>query len=244
VPYFTTLLAYSRKPEMYDLLKELIRLSALPIKQIQDSFICAIDATGMGTFQLNGGWLKFKHGENKEVSFRNWVKLHAVTDTATNIFLSADITIGKANDSPELEHLMNNIDFPISALTGDKAYCSRKNFEIVSNKGATPYLLFKKNALPNKKGSLIWSKCFKLYTEKPQEYLQIYHKRSNIEATFGALKKRFGDTVHAKTLNGQKTEALLKVLLHNLACLIKTYYEQNIELQFSTETPKAPIKIF
>lgn len=245
-PYFTTMMSYARKPEMLDLITELIRLSALPIKQLQDSFVCAIDATGVGTFQLNGAWLEFKHGKEEKKSIRNWVKLHGLIDTSTNIFLSADVTIGTAGDSPYLAPLVESAskDFRIATLTGDKGYSGRKNFEIVKGVEALPVMAFKSNATGNKKGSMIWSKCFQYYKEHPQEYMQIYHRRSKIEAVFGALKKRFGDSVLSKSLQGQKTETLLKVLLHNLACLTRLYYEQGLELQFSTQVSKAPIKLF
>jgi DNA-directed RNA polymerase subunit RPC12/RpoP len=203
-PYFTTMMAYARKPEMLDLITELVRLSALPIKQLQDSFVCAMDATGVGTCQLNGAWLEFKHGKEEHKSIRNWVKLNGLIDTATNLFLSADVTIGTAGDSPYLAPLVQlaSKDFRITTVTADKGYSGRKNFEIIKGVETLPIMTFKSNATGNKRGSMIWSKCFQYYKEHPQEYLQIYHQRSKIEAVFGALKKRFGETVLTKSLAG------------------------------------------
>jgi len=47
-----------------------------------------------------------------------------------------------------------------------------------------------------------------------------YHKRSNIESTFSAMKRKFGDCIRSKTATAQKNEALLKVLCHNITCVI------------------------
>jgi hypothetical protein len=197
--------------------------------------VCAIDATGVGTFQLTGAWLEFKHGKKekkvkcknekiekeKKKSIHNWVKLHGLIDTSTNLFLSADVTIGTTGDSPHLEPLVQS---------------TAKDFKIAA-------IMFKSNNTGNKRGSMIWSKCFQFYKKHPKKYLQIYHRRSKIEAVFGSYKKRFGDTVLTKTLQGQKTEVMLKVLLHNLACLTRLYYEENLEIQFSTQAPKASIQL-
>jgi transposase len=60
------------------------------------------------------------------------------------------------------------------------------------------------------------------------EFLKAYHKRSNVEATFSAIKRVFGDPVRSKTRVAQINEVLLKILAHNIRCLIHTMAELGI----------------
>jgi len=48
-----------------------------------------------------------------------------------------------------------------------------------------------------------------------------YHKRSNVESTFSAVKRKFGDSVISKTDTAMVNEVLCKFLCHNLTCLIQ-----------------------
>ena len=47
-----------------------------------------------------------------------------------------------------------------------------------------------------------------------------YHKRSNVESTFSAFKRKSGDSVMSKTDAAMVNEVLRKILCHNLTCLI------------------------
>ena len=50
------------------------------------------------------------------------------------------------------------------------------------------------------------------------EFLNHYHKRSNVESTFSMIKAKFGDFVRRKTDVAMTNEVLCKVLCHNLCC--------------------------
>jgi transposase len=62
--------------------------------------------------------------------------------------------------------------------------------------------------------------------------LKAYHKRSNAESTFSAIKRVFGDAVRSRTHVAQVNEVLLKVLAHNIRCLIHTMAELGITPSF------------
>ncbi len=51
--------------------------------------------------------------------------------------------------------------------------------------------------------------------------MQKYHLRSNVESTFSAIKRKFGDSVKSKTDTAMVNEVLCKILCHNLTCLIQ-----------------------
>lgn len=60
------------------------------------------------------------------------------------------------------------------------------------------------------------------YSEfKNEEFLELYHKRSNVETAFHMVKSKFGDAVRSKTEVAQINEVLLKVLCHNICVVIQ-----------------------
>jgi transposase len=61
-----------------------------------------------------------------------------------------------------------------------------------------------------------------------EELLKVYHKRSNAESTFSVIKRVFGDSVRSETQRAQINEVLLKVLAHNIRCLIHAMTELGI----------------
>ena len=61
------------------------------------------------------------------------------------------------------------------------------------------------------------------------EFLAHYHKRSNVESVFSAVKRKFGDSVRSRTDTSMKNEALAKIVCHNLCCVIQEWYELSID---------------
>jgi transposase len=95
-----------------------------------------------------------------------------------------------------------------------------------------PYIAFRTSDTGWTGGA--WAKMFRHFTEHRSEFLQHYHKRSNVEATFSMIKRKFGDAVRSKTDTAMTNEALCKVLCHNLVVLIHEMHELGIEPQFSS----------
>lgn len=123
----------------------------------------------------------------------------------------------------------------------DMAYLSRKNLQIIVDNGAIPYIPYKSNSLPKKKGSMVWAKMFQYCKEKPQEFFEHYHKRSNVETTFSVIKQKFGKDVMSRNFTSQTNEVLLKILCHNICCLISAYFEKNIENYYSTNPSQSEV---
>jgi transposase len=76
---------------------------------------------------------------------------------------------------------------------------------------------------------------FHFYNFHREEFLQHYHKRSNVETTFHMIKAKFGQRLRSKTLTAQINEALCKVLCHNLCVLIQSAHELGVEAVFTDE---------
>ena len=69
------------------------------------------------------------------------------------------------------------------------------------------------------------------------EFLTQYHRRSNAETTFSAMKRKFGDIIRAKTPIAQRNELLLKVLCHNIVCIVHEVHESGVNVVFPALAP-------
>lgn len=115
-------------------------------------------------------------------------------------------------------------------VTADKAYLSRKNLDAIEAIGAIPYIPFKSNSRGD--GPEAWRRMWLMFSTQREEFLRHYHQRSNVETTFGAIKRLFGGSVRAKLPVAQRNEVLLKCLVYNLTCLVHVMYELGLKPRF------------
>lgn len=225
VPHFNTVLNAFNLRELIPALQQILRLAAYPLKEVESNF--SADATGFST-SVFSRWLDKKFGKDK--TERIWVKAHAMIGTKTNVITSIEITEGQAADSPYFIPLLDYTaeDFRIKEVSADKAYSSRENLEAVASLGATPFIPFKNSAKANPKGSKVWSTMYRYFISNQEEFYQRYHLRSNIEATFSMMKRKFGNNLRSKTFTGQINEILCKAVCHNICVLIQEMHEIGI----------------
>jgi transposase len=151
----------------------------------------------------------------------------------TNIITSVEATEGHVNDSPMFAPLVTTTasnGFDVKEVSADKAYLSHSNLAAVEEIGATPYVPFKSNS--GSTGSAAWERLWHLYSLRRDEFLSHYHKRSNVESTFSALKRKFGGSVRSKLPTAQLNEVYLKCLCYNLSVLVHSIHELGIEPTF------------
>ena len=92
--------------------------------------------------------------------------------------------------------------------------------EIVGQYGGAPYIAFKKNVTGAAGGSISWKHAYHYMQLHKEEFMEHYHKRSNAESTFGAIKKKFGESVKSKNRVAQENELLCKIIAYNITVLI------------------------
>ena len=63
-----------------------------------------------------------------------------------------------------------------------------------------------------------------LQLQTRDQFLQRYHKRSNVEIHLSMIKAKFRDHVHSKMDVAMVNEVLCKILCHNICCLIQESY--------------------
>jgi transposase len=227
-----------RDPRMTDILKELIVQSAAPLKCVNQDF--AIDSSGFGSCKFDR-WFDEKYG--KERSKNRWVKVHIACGVKTHVVTAVRILGKDAPDSPQFAPLVRETrrHFEISEVSADKAYASLENFEAVANAGGTGFLAFKSNTTGSKGG--LFEKMYHFFKFKQDEYLEHYHKRSNVESTFSMIKRKFGDSVRSKDDVSMVNEVLCKILCHNLCVLNQEECELGIDTSLARPVTKPLLRL-
>jgi hypothetical protein len=185
-----------------------------------------------------------KGAEQRERRFiHDWVKLHIASDALTNIVTAAKVTpsIGKGTgDTTQFDELINVTAkrFQIKEVCADMGYLDKDNLATVAALGAVPFVPFTTTHQRRKEKNMEnpsehWRRMWSYFDLKKEEFLKHYHQRSNVEATFGAIKQKFGGSVRSKKFVAQQNEVLAKVLLWNLTCIIQAIEELGVAAEFS-----------
>jgi transposase len=225
--------AFLESSEFTPILRQLIVRSALPLRTVEKDF--AIDSSGFSSSRFER-WFDHKYGVTRQKCV--WVKVHVAVGVKTNVVTAVRILDKDAADCPQFVPLVKETrdSFTIGEVSADKAYASLENFEEVAGMGGTLFAAFKTNATGGIGG--MFEKMFHYFQYRREEFLTHYHKRSNVESTFSAIKRKFGDSVRSKTDTAMTNEVLCKVLCHNICCVIQEQCELGIEPVFWGETAR------
>lgn len=222
--HFNSVLKVIENPDITPALMRLVAQSAAPLAAVESQF--AVDSTGFGTQQF---YRHYSEKYGKQRSARNYVKLHALVGTKTNVIGAARVTDRDGGDSPSFAPLIleGAKTFTMAEVSADKAYLSHRSLAVVDKVGAEAFIPFKLNSLdhPN---SPLWTKLYHLYHYRSDEFLPHYHRRSNVESTFSAMKRVLGDTLRSKGEDAQRNELLMMVVAHNIRTLVHSIFELGI----------------
>lgn len=229
--HFNSVNRYLSDVALTPILMGMITKSSLALSKVETEF--AVDSSGLSTSRFVR-WFNKKWG--KEADNREWVKCHLMCGVRTNIVTSVEISGWTAHDTTFFEPLLERTAkyFQIDEISADKAYLSHKNLELAVLAGATPFIPFKSNTVPMEDDGSIWAKMYYHFMLNREDFLNHYHKRSNVETVFSMVKGKFGDSVRSKSEIGQVNEVLCKVLCHNLVVVIHEMHELGIEPTFGS----------
>jgi transposase len=233
-PHYNSIFNYLENPELTPILRTLITQSSLPLQAVETNF--AADSSGFTTSRFTR-WYDHKYGVTREQ--HDWVKCHVMCGVKTNIVTAVEILGRNTNDSIVLPALAKSTaqNFQLAEVSADKGYASKNNAEAIAALGAVPFISFAAHHRGNGGGS--WEKMYHYFQFKRDEFLQHYHKRSNVESTFSMMKRKFGDGLRSKTDVAMTNETLCKVLCHNLVVLIHEMYELGVDPVFWQSTQSA-----
>ncbi len=234
IPAFTSISGYFRNPELTPILTRLIELSALPLTGFEEVF--AADASGLST-AFYSRWFDYRFGHERK--YHDWLKIHLMIGTKSQIVTAITITDGKFHDSPQFPYLLEKTreNFNIHAVCADKGYSSRMNVQAIWDIGALPLIPFRENSTSKKMGSDAWRKMYLFYNLKRDEFMKVYHRRSLVEATFSALKRKFQGKLMNRSEVGKINEALCKVLAYNICVLIHEAKVNGIDISIAEQKP-------
>lgn len=222
--------------ELTPILKELVERTSLPLRAVETNF--AVDSTGFSVAR-HVRWIDEKYGCQR--SGRDWVKVHICTGVKTNVVTAVEIKGRDAGDCPIMPQLVSDTakNFKINDVTADKAYLSQENVETVAHFGGTAFIEPKSNTTGGIGG--LFEKMYHFYKYRREEFMDRYHQRSNVESTFSAVKRKFGDSVRSRNDVAMVNECLCKFICHNITCIIQSQCELGIEAEFWADKQAAAI---
>lgn len=231
-PHYNSIFNCLDNPDLTPVIKGLITRSALPLKALESKF--AVDSTGFGTQNF---YRHFSAKYGRDQVRREFVQLHVMIGCRTNVVTAAEASVGQTSETATFPVLVDETapHFNVEQIAADKAYCTRKILESLDEQGIAALIPFKKNATEQRLGhrrSEAWARLFHFFSLHRETFLAAYHTRSNVESTFSAMKRQFGDQVRSKLPTAQINEALLKVLCHNIVCVIHEMHESGIAPTF------------
>jgi transposase len=249
LPCYNSIFNYFEDEMLTPYLLTLIEESSLPLTAIESDF--AVDSSGFSTCRFVQ-WVQAKHHNPKLLEARDWVKVHLMCGVKTNIVTAVEISDRFAGDSPYFKPLVDATakNFVLQEVSADKAYLSATNLQAVVDHTAVPYIPFKSNSKARwglgtqqqhdenakwRRKTTLWRQMYHYYEYNQTWFMQQYHKRSNVESTFSMIKAKFGDGLRSRTKTAQIHEALMKILCHNICCLIQSVFELKIEAKFWEE---------
>jgi transposase len=232
------------RSEVNAALLDMLERSTLPLRAIENR--CAIDSTGFRTTRFHY-YRKEKYADSRE---NIWLKAHALVGIRTHAVLAMDVTEGTAGDSPRFPILLERAvkaGFNLKEVYADKAYQSRKNFDVAEELGATAFIPFKSNSTGESKGSPAYHKMFLFFTYHRDKFDEHYGNRAQVETSFGSIKQILDETIASRNFDAQVNELFCKAIAHNIRMLIHAMLELGVLPDFLTPSegaqPDAPAGI-
>ena len=150
----------------------------------------------------------------------------AVLETASHLFLSAHVTRGPSQDSPQFKPTTRaaTARCPLDALFGDTAYDAEHNHAYGRRTlgiRSTVFPLNRRNSgrrWPQTRYRRQMKKRFRRRRGR-RRHQRVYGRRWQIARGFSRQKRLLGSALRARKWPSQKKEILLRVLTHNLMLL-------------------------
>lgn len=228
---FKTLDNYLNNGEIQIYLQRLIELTSVIFSLIEHSM--ATDSTGISTICFSS-WYSIR--VCKKSKKRDHLMIHISVGTKSNVVVAIDVCNKKGGDNVIFRSHVERVQkqFNVYEWSGDSAYLSRENCNSVQNIGAEPWFRLKSNTTAKAKGSSAWKQMVNTTKEHPEIANPKYHKRSNVESTNSAKKRKFGSSVRCKFPTAQRNEEMLSWIGYNFSIIPRAKYEFGINSSFGS----------
>ncbi|AWB28524.1 IS5 family transposase [Halococcoides cellulosivorans] len=193
LPDFTTVCTRKQDLKMR-IWRVLLRLSA----ELHDTGdVQAIDATGMDRIAASQHYAK-----RTNYTFQA-VKVTTLIDCDTNAILDIHCSMKQPHDSKIGWQMVKRNLYKLSILTADKGYDWWLLRQRLRAEGVKPVIRHREFGWYGVANNILQDDT-------------IYHQRSNVESTFFALRRKYGEIVRARTWFGQFRELVLKCAVRNI----------------------------
>ncbi len=195
IPTYSAL-CKSRKRIPVKLWQKLLRITAG-----LSSGIVAPDGTSFSKTNPSFHYLKRIDGKNP----KNFAKLSAMIDLKTKKFLAMRIRTSPRHDMQDIKYLLKRTK-GIREFCADRGYDAEWLHELCFWRGIQTFIPPRKNVRLRK------------FRKRQMENWDTskYHKRSNVESGFSAIKRKYGGATRAKKIWSLRSEIYCKGIAHNL----------------------------
>ena len=203
VPDYTTL---DRRVNSLDLnFDEALTVSSEPV-------YVALDSTGIKVHN-SGDWIRRRFKVRK-----GYLKVHIAVNVETKQIVAFEVTREYVHDGTRLENLVEESSkrVEVKGVIGDGAYDSRRNFNMLDEKGMEPVIKVRGNAVKRLRGCPVRREALTMQRNGSEEWRRKYGLRWMAESAFSWMKRVFGEYVTAKNFENMVRETTMKVFLYNL----------------------------
>jgi len=229
IPCFKTLSNYFNNGLLKPFLGELFEITSKPLSRLEKFF--ATDATGETTSTAST-WYNIRIG--KEIKKKDHITVHITTGTLLNPVTAIQVNAYEGEDNIIFrKHVKRTAkNFKIDEHSGDSKYLCKENCDLVEEIGGKPFFRPKSNTLVKSRGSYAWLRMMLYYHNHPIKAKRSYNRRSNVESTNSAKKRKFGSHVRSKNDTAKENESAFQWLGYNFSVLSRAYYQFDIEPYF------------
>ncbi|KXB03335.1 hypothetical protein AKJ48_04000 [candidate division MSBL1 archaeon SCGC-AAA261O19] len=216
-------------PHVIMILREVFKMTQEPVRDEEKNF--APDGTGIPT-ALSVNWARDSEDNEKKYEFLSMIAMMGASHHLISAVEFPDNPA--AHESPYFEPLLKGTDTSytsIGKVSGDAAYLSRDNCDLVESLGGTPRFYPKEGITLKMRGSSgAWTDMLLDFIDDPQQWLRDYHSRSNAESVFSAFKRKFLAPLRKFLHLRRKAEAFTRVCDYNLRRLAQLRRLKNIKV--------------
>lgn len=231
IPCFKTLGNYLNNGSIQVYLERLVELTSALFSEVERHM--ATDATGIST-TCYSSWYSIR--VCKKSRKRDHIMVHITVGTRSNVVVALDIQGKGGKDNEILRSHVERVDardFSVEEWSADRLYLTRDNCDAVAAIGAEPWFKLKSNTTALAKGSPGWRRMVLAFREDPDGSNEKYHRRSNIESTISAKKRKFASRVRGRSLTSQRLEEGLSWVGYNLSLVPRAYHEFGVRPLFA-----------
>lgn len=191
----------------------------IPYQVRQEPLHLVVDSTGCKVYG-EGEWKVRLYGTNKR---RTWRKLHLGVDEHSGEVVAVTLSTNSVSDGEVLPKLLEQVEVPLSQVSGDGSYDQRKCYETLQkHQQAQEQSL--RVTIPPRRGAHIWQhgnsgqpgltrdenlRRIRQVGRKRWKQESGYHRRSIAETVMSRYKRLLGEKLRARDYSRQAREVFI-----------------------------------